>query len=291
MIKPNKIHCLNALEGLKKLPDESIDCVVTSPPYWGLRNYRVPETRWPDGKTCALGMEQDFNSYLGHLLEIFDEIYRVLKPTGTLWVNLGDTYAGDWRNYKASRYKNLQKTLGNNIAARPDARHWDPTNRPPPSFPRSVKRKSLCLIPERFTIGMLDQGWTLRNRIVWHKPNHMPSSVKDRFSCSWEYLFLFSKARKYYFDLDAVRIPHKASTLKRRNYKWKAPRPMRDTADKTEESNMCHPFGKNPGDCWQILTRAFREAHFAVYPEELCERPIQAGCPTDLLPLNRSMWN
>ena len=279
-IEPNKIHCLNALEGLKKLPNESIDCIVTSPPSWRLRDYRVPKTRWLDGESEALGMEQDFRSYLDHLLEIFNEMNRVLKSTGTLWVNLGDTYAGDWRNYKASLYKNPPKNLQHKNAALPTDRHWNPANRPPPSFPQSVKKKSLCLIPERFTIGMLEQGWVLRNRIVWHKPNHTPSSVKDRFSCSWEYLFLFSKSPKYYFDLDAVRIPHKASTLQRRNYRWKAPRSMRDTGVKSEESNMCHPLGKNPGDCWQIMTRPFREAHFAVYPEELCERPIRAGCPS-----------
>lgn len=189
MLALNKIHCMDAREGLEKLPDESIDCVVTSPPYWAMRDYRIPATKWGDGMRSVLGLEPTFDAYLEHLLEIFDQIKRVLKNTGTVWVNLGDTYAGSWGSYTPKRTKEKQKQLRYHCSSWPRPAYEDNTFRPPSSYKQFVRPRSLCQIPSRFTIAMANRGWILRDDIVWYKPNHMPSSVKNRFSCSWEHLF------------------------------------------------------------------------------------------------------
>jgi len=170
----------DALEVLKQMPDESINCVVTSPPYWALRDY---------GSEEQLGLEPDFNEYLEKLWAIFDEIYRVLRKNGTCWVNLGDTYYSTEKGTGGTSSKNKlgEKTF--------KAVHFKPIK------PKAKYReKSLCLIPERFAIGMVERGWILRNKIVWHKPNTLPESVKDRFTRSYEYIFFFTKSRKYYFE-------------------------------------------------------------------------------------------
>ena len=333
-LEANRIYWLDARDGLKMLPDESVDCVVTSPPYWATRDYSVGKTKWPDGSDSALGLEAGFDLYIEHLCSIFDEVKRVLKSTGTLWVNLGDTYhnatkwsksdrspqtisGGNNRTYKAGRLKN-----------------------------QGLPEKCLTQIPSRFALEMINRGWTLRNDIVWHKPNPMPASVKDRLACSWEHLLMFTKAKRYYFDLDAIRVPHKsiASKLMRpiKHVRLRASLHVsgQRLAPNPEEPQAFHPLGKNPGDCWTIPTetrtmgaivgqhgvvkvpggagwtghrqggaaRTIREndprwlspggknpgdvwqiaamgstlGHFAMFPERLVERPILAGCPTQV---------
>lgn len=302
MLDINRIHCINALDGLRKLPDESIDIVITSPPYWSLRDYGV------EGQ---IGLEKTLEEYLDKLFSIFTETQRVLKDSGTLWVNFGDVYSGSWGNYSPNGIQNSQReqTL--------EGKRWHRRGsisekiRPPSSLKRRIPRKSLCLVPERFAIGMVDRGWILRNKIVWHKPNHMPSSVKDRFTNSWEYVFLFSKSQKYYFDLDAVRIPHKSESIKRITQQWNGHREPKSSWQGMDIGKMCHPSGrnpgdfiretgilsrstagvysqrpgglsfqyagKNPGDTWLINTQPFPEAHFATFPEKLVERAIQTS--------------
>lgn len=322
MLEVDRIYLMEVREGLSKLPDESIDCVVTSPPYWGLRDYGastaavwggdpgcshefdIPIVRKRNNGTASavvgsnrqgvgsyvnhssvctrcgawrgqLGMESNFNDYIDHLLEIFDEVRRVLTPGGTCWVNLGDGYGGSLPGVSyAAKSKGKTSILRGGVehyAARGHQRgRWD---------------KCLLGIPERFMLGMLERGWTLRNKIVWHKPNRTPSSVKDRFTNGWEYLFFFAKSKHYSFDLDAVREPHKRGTPQaERNYQ----RMMAGRArfggkhalhGKKPAFSSGHPKGKNPGDCWDIHTKPFRGAHFAVFPEKLIERPIKAGCP------------
>lgn len=342
-----------------------------------------------------LGLEPNPDMFVDHLLEVFDEVHRVLKSTGTCWINLGDTYSGRWGNYAPNGNQGIQR------ARNEDGKGWsrrayeDTVFKPPSSTSLRVQKKSLCLIPERFALGMVERGWLLRNKIVWHKPNHMPSSVKDRLACSWEHLFFFVKSRKYHFDLDAIRVPHAYEARPRR------PKPRRDipgtggrlppnpgepqsmhpmgknpsdywaiapehrsfkalTGRKTRERSWiegkleryarriedsgsltrrekkralaaledeiarirdgssadfrlivrgnrashpgapgqsvrarelhdrgfyflrCHPNGSNPGDCWDLHTKPFPGAHFAVYPERLCEPPIRAGCPSSV---------
>jgi DNA modification methylase len=171
----------NALDKLKEIKTESINCIVTSPPYWGLRDYGV------EGQ---LGLEKTFEEYIDKLCTIFDEAKRVLRKDGTLWVNLGDTYWGGGNN-RGSSPENLSAKQFSNRGARGQVQNkWDD----------SYQSKSLCLIPFRFAIEMVNRGWICRNVIIWHKPNCMPSSAKDRFTVDFEYLFFFVKNKKYWFS-------------------------------------------------------------------------------------------
>jgi DNA modification methylase len=246
MIPLNRVVCADASKVLKKMPDECIDMVLTSPPYWNLRNYGVKD---------QMGLEADPQEYIHRIATIFDEVNRVLKKTGSLYLNLGDTYC------------NSHSGSG-----------W-------------LRPKQLLLLPPRIAIAMQERGWLLRNIIIWHKPNSMPSSVKDRLTNTWEYLFFFVKSPRYYFDLDAIRMPHKTGPAKF-NYRVReakrgnkelvgarsTPEEMarydskgamlsqkrRKTADEKykasgmrnapepSEPNAFHPGGKNPGD---VLTK------------------------------------
>lgn len=195
----------NALDELKKLPEESIDCVITSPPYYGLRSYKGAETNWGNW-FGQLGLEPNYQMYLNHLLMITDEIKRVLKKTGTLFWNMGDTYVG---GHIGGSIYNKEWYISSTDAI-PQIKQGRPQSRVD-----NISEKSLMMLPERFAIGMIEQGWILRNKIVWYKVNGLPSSVKDRFTNKWEYIFFFVKSRKYYFDLDAVRTPLKQSSVNR----------------------------------------------------------------------------
>jgi site-specific DNA-methyltransferase (adenine-specific) len=165
----------DCLKALKMFDHESVDCIVTSPPYWGLRDYGV------DGQ---LGCESTFGEYLGKLCDIFDEVKRTLTNTGTCWVNLGDTYASLSGGNIGATAKVGSTKLG--VQRR--------------GITTEVPEKSLCMIPFRFAIEMVDRGWILRNTMIWHKPNAMPSSVTDRFTVDFEYLFLFVKSKRYMFQ-------------------------------------------------------------------------------------------
>lgn len=271
----NKIYCRNALTALKKLPGNSIDCVVTSPPYWALRDYGVQATRWPDGTTASLGLEPSLHDYVAHLCDIFDEVRRVLKDTGTCWVNIGDTYAaagGSHRPDRKASAKAVFPAQQNAAGDRKAAEHMD-----------GIRPTCLCMIPSRFAIEMVRRGWILRNDIVWHKPNHMPTSVKNRLGCAWEHVLLFVKNKGYYFDLDAVRVPHRSKPKLAGSTSPSSRAPVSPTGSRRPprgtEAGAYHPLGKNPGDCWSILTRPTPDAHFATFPEALCEQPIHAGCP------------
>lgn len=195
------IYCGDALEVLKELPDQSIQMVMTSPPYWGLRQYAGgADIVWPDGWRGQLGLEPTPDLYVEHLMMIFQEVKRVLRKDGSFYLNIGDTYAGSGAGYSSP----------------PDPK-W-PKARTGLLEPRRLKTippKCMTCIPEQVMFAILGAGWTLRNKIIWHKPNTMPSSVKDRFTTTWEYLYFFTKARKYYFDLDSVREPHTAESLER----------------------------------------------------------------------------
>ena len=168
----NKIHNTDAISGLRLLPDESVDCIVTSPPYWQMRDYGIGSIVWPDGWSGQLGLEPTREEFIAHLCMIFDECRRVLKPSGTLWVNLGDSYS---KPYKYNRRQNPKwnensKNSDCLIDIKVDtARHRIPS-------------KSLCNILNKFADEMILRGWVLRNEIIWYKPACMPSSVRDRFT-------------------------------------------------------------------------------------------------------------
>ena len=167
----NKIHTGHALEILKTFPDSSINMCITSPPYWGLRDYKTDPVKWQDGWLGELGTEPDFNAYINHLCDIFDEVKRVLKDDGTCWVNIGDTYGGcsliSSYGVKAKGETSFLKSV----------EHLQKV-----AHTRGKYSKSLLLIPFRFAIEMSNRGWTVRNVIIWQKPNATPSSAKDRFT-------------------------------------------------------------------------------------------------------------
>lgn len=285
----NKVHEGHALDLLKKMPSDSVDLVITSPPYWGLRFYgEGTVTSWPDGWKGQLGLEPNYQLFVKHLVSILHEVKRVLKPSGSLYLNLGDTY----------------------------------------------QNKCMIGIPWRVALAMMDKdGWILRNSIIWNKPNHMPSSVKDRLGNGYEFIFHFVKSQKYYYNLDAIREPLSTTTTIRakaemergiktvsRDNKWLKAKDQKDSmknlhgksyaeqyqgkfsgagessealAKQTlrtrghsgyhdKEGNLLvNPFGKNPGDVWKIPTHPFPEAHFAVFPMAICWKPILSSCPLD----------
>jgi site-specific DNA-methyltransferase (adenine-specific) len=252
----NKIYQEPCLDTLKRMPNNYLDCVITSPPYWQLRDYGYPE-QW--------GLEPTFNEYLEHLWEMMNEIHRVLKTSGTVWINLGDTYNGN-------------KT-GNSDPKLNDTIHISQVKKETQKAPN----KSLLLLPHRFAIGCIDRGWIVRNDIIWAKRNGMPESVTDRFSKKHEYFFFMVKSEKYFFDLDAIRDKHNAASLERYKYEFSGNKLDADR-DKigTPSGIFENKKGKNPGsvsDFWDIPTKPSSNEHYAAYNDELLKKPILSGCP------------
>lgn len=226
---------------LPTVPTASVDCIITSPPYFQLRNYAADS---------QIGLEPTVGDWVNELLDVIDEAGRVLKPTGSLWLNLGDTY---------SRHP----------------RH-------------GASPKSLLLGPERVVMALVERGWTVRNKIIWAKTNPVPASVTDRLSCTWEVIYFATRQPKYYFDLDAIRIPHRSTTPPNRARPRRRPRPAwagplagnQNGLDALKAAGRSgHPLGKNPGDVWALPTANYRGAHFATFPQRLIERPLLATCP------------
>jgi len=278
MMEINKIYHGDALSVLRTFPDNSIDMCMTSPPYWGLRDYGVEQV-FPDGSKGQLGLEPTPEMYIQHMAEIFHEVKRVLKKTGTLWIVIGDTYWGGG-NAQGHTENTVQfgtvKTLEHGAVSKPVARG------------NQFQSKCLCMIPERLAWSMIQDGWILRNKNIWYKHNAMPSSAQDRFSNKYEFVYMFSQAQKYYFDLDAVREECSDISVKRAEYEKRRisnGKGISSIGYKSDAYGMparfvkLNPAGKNPGDEFEINTQPFPEAHFAVYPVKLCEKPIKAGCP------------
>jgi DNA modification methylase len=256
----NEIHICDCLEFMKKLPAKSIDFCMTSPPYWKMRDYGIKR---------QVGQEKTPEEYIEKLVLIFRELKRILKDSGSFYLNLGDTYIGSDCG-SASKKKKTWK-----------------------------RPKQLALIPSKVAIALQNDGWLLRNDICWFKPNGLPSSVRDRLTCRWEHVFHFVKQRKYYYNLDGIRVSHKASTIKRMRYRIKLQAKTGKTmtikskyfyADHKKYGSCGLVSGKslhgifrhnggNPGDLWKIPIKPLSIPHFAVYPEELCLRPIKSSCP------------
>src|SRR6266850_1947729 len=203
------------------------------------------------------------NECIEHLCLVFDEVRRVLKPTGTLWVNLGDTYSGsNGAGYSPTKWKALYE--GQNSIRRFSGRVDD------------VPSKSLCQIPSRFAIAMSTRGWILRNEIVWHKPNCMPSSVKDRFTVDFDKMFFFTKSKKYWFEMQYEDVTGNTHP-QRKDGRVTGKRACTGNWGTMKTSYVATK--RNKRCVWKIATRPFADAHFAVYPPELIETPIKAGCP------------
>lgn len=210
----------DAVEALQRLPSESVQCVVTSPPYWGLRNYDIES---------QIGLESTMQEYLRRLVAVFSEVKRVLREDGVLWLNIGDGYTSGNRRWRAPDKKNPVRAM--------DVR---------PETPDGLKPKDLLGIPWRLAFALQEDGWYLRNDIIWHKPNAMPESVKDRPTRAHEYVFLLSKSERYYYDHEAIKVNNGGKPRNRRTL-------------------------------WSINTQGFPGAHFATFPEELVEPCVMAG--------------
>jgi DNA modification methylase len=238
----------SALDRLRDIPTGSVDTVVTSPPYFRLRNY---------GVNGQIGAEDTVDEWVNALVAVLAEVARVLKPAGSVWLNLGDTFS------------------------RREAHGAPP--------------KGLVLAPERLLLALNASGWSCRNKVIWAKPNPMPASVKDRLSATWEPLYLLTRSKGYFFDLDAIRIPGRSNrgrptrtgadtkhaTTGTGRPSWAGPNAGNNSGLPAMKARgqSTHPLGKNPGDVWQIPTAAYRGAHFATFPEALVERPLRATCP------------
>lgn len=263
-MEANRIYRESCLETLRKMPDDFIDCVITSPPYWQLRDYGY-DGQW--------GLEPTFKEYLNHLWDMMDEIHRVLKPLGTCWINLGDSYSTQSGTNLAIANGTYKKEQSTYLTNRGESGNLIKD--------KTLKNKCLLLIPHRFAIGCIDRGWIVRNDCIWAKRNGMPESVKDRFSKKHEYMFFMVKNEKYYFDLDSIKdhtitsdtIIRDRDTTKLNNT------PGRTRMGGLKENNYSL---KNPGDVsdfWDIPTKPNSSKHYATYNDSLLIKPILAGCP------------
>lgn len=253
----------DAVTRLRELSDGSVRTCVTSPPYWGLRDY---------GNDGQLGLESTPQEFIENLCQVFDEVRRVLADDGTLWVNLGDSYAGSGKG-------------GQSAAKRSE--NWQPEYANKGLVPEGLKPKDLVGIPWQFAFAMQDRGWYLRQDIIWAKPNPMPESVTDRCTKSHEYVFLLTKNPRYYFDHEAIKEPSSAESAAREKrgrseghknangvpgqtvHSMHKPRAQRDDIEGEQL--------RNKRSVWTVNTKGYKEAHFAVYPPELITPCVLAG--------------
>jgi DNA modification methylase len=304
----------DALDVLLTCPNESVNCIVTSPPYWGLRDYNLEPQIWGGDPACrhewaetvvpsgggngksfrrdreawhnrgtcqpgfcskcgawlgSFGLEPTPELYVKHSVQIFSEVRRVMRKDGTLWLNIGDSYAAGGRE---ANQEHLER-MGNGTCT---ARALGPKMAPP-----GLKPKDLVGIPWRIAFALQADGWYLRSDIIWHKPNPMPESVTDRPTKAHEYIFLMSKSERYYYDANAITeksvMPAGTAGTWRGNVDFKLP----GGGPRFAKPNLGGSIDgtRNKRSVWTVATRPFPEAHFATFPEKLVEPCIKAGCP------------
>jgi len=260
------LHHGDCREVLRTLPESSVHCVVTSPPYFGLRDYGV------DGQ---IGLEQTPDEYVAEMVKVFREVRRVLRDDGTLWLNLGDSY----NTQPAGNKKpcGFSQTRPSRVSGNGDQETVN-TGR---SLVKGMKKKDLIGIPWRVAFALQADGWFLRQDIIWHKPNAMPESVRDRCTKAHEYIFLLSKSERYYFDNEAVKedaIYEETRTGRVGAYQIRA---MQSTGDGTTPTGVASRdlSKRNRRSVWTVATKPFKGAHFATFPPALIEPCILAGCP------------
>jgi DNA modification methylase len=253
-------------ESLRSLPDQSVDCVVTSPPYFGLRDY---------GHEGQIGLEPTPAEFVAAMVEVFDEVWRVLRDDGTLWLNLGDSYAAN-RTYQVEQTKGGPKHGAAQAVSGRGQRASD----------YGLKPKDLIGIPWRVAFALQEAGWYLRQDIIWHKPNPMPESVRDRCTKAHEYIFMLTKTPRYFYDSEAVKedaVSRKAQWTdnpandKQRGHSRRHAGFNGRYAETIRRDGA--PETRNRRSVWSVATKPFKEAHFATYPPGLIEPCILAGCP------------
>jgi DNA modification methylase len=251
----------SAETGLNELPDASIDCLVTSPPYWRLRDY-APNTSTEDGPACGhqsqIGLETTAEDYLTALRQVFRAARRVLTPRATLWINLGDSYSTNSDGYRCAA----------------PGQAGQPRYRPRADVPH----KNLLGMPWRLALALQEDGWILRNAIVWNKPHPTPSSIRDRLTCRHEMLFLFVTQPDYYFDLEPIRQPYTGDRAlsRRAHHGGTKPNTVRSSWPRTDSDGN---RGRNPGNVWTIPPDRSRGGHPAPSPLEIPRRCIASGSP------------
>jgi DNA modification methylase len=259
----DKIIQGDCIEVLKTLPDGIINTVITSPPYYGLRDYGI------DGQ---FGLEETPEAYVGKLVELFREIRRVLRDDGTLWLNLGDSYTSS--GIKSGVSNNTSSTLQGGKSTQTAASSVKG------KFYYDTKPKDLIGIPWRVAFALQSDGWYLRQDIIWHKPNPMPESVTDRCTKSHEYIFLLSKSQKYYFDNEAIKENSEWSGDARAGYGRLHYRGKREGDKGTGQENFVMITEKrNKRSVWTVTTKPYSGAHFATFPPDLIEPCVLAGSP------------
>ncbi len=312
----NEIQNIDCLQGLRELPDCSVNCCVTSPPYYGLRDYGV------DGQ---IGLEETPEAYVEKMVAVFREVRRVLKDDGTLWLNLGDSYWGG--KGQSSQAWSTEHTDRGVIQGKQHQISGKGETRPTDRRHESIKPKDLIGIPWMVAFALRADGWYLRQDIIWHKPNPMPESVTDRCTKAHEYIFLMSKSQRYYYDANAIKTPVADTTIQRlsqqvedqkgsdrvpgkTNGNMKAVGPGRTPRKGVDirggnqgsdngipamaingngvkghsgyfdaEGNLIGDGKANKKSVWTVTTKPFSEAHFATFPPELIVDMIKAGCP------------
>jgi DNA modification methylase len=280
------LNC-DVMDGLAQLPDESVHCVVTSPPYWGLRDYGV------DGQ---IGLEPTPAEFVSRMVEVFREVRRVLRDDGTLWLNLGDSYNTQQAGNKTP--SGFSQTRPSRVSGNGDQE----TVKHGRGLINGLKPKDLIGIPWRVALALQADGWWLRSDIIWSKPNPMPESVTDRPTKAHEYVFLLTKSERYFYDADAIKEaasyagPNAPGSISSPYGQGFTRRSRDDRARKNEqqadrrragfndrwdaaEAAGDAPLARNKRSVWQIATAPFAEAHFATFPPELPEICIKAGCP------------
>ncbi len=241
-------------ETLKELPDKIVNTVITSPPYYGLRNYREDK---------QLGLEETPEEYVSNLADIFDEVWRVLRDDGTVWLNLGDSYSGSG------------KGIAGNICKTHDQQNMDGIHSK--IVPEGLKPKDLIGVPWRVAFELQKRGWYLRQDIIWSKGACMPESVKDRCTKSHEYIFLLSKNKNYYYDNESIKVPVKDDwgTRDRTDGKY-----HNDGTGLTPHSGLEKSYETaNKRSVWTVNPKPYKDAHFATFPPDLIEPCVLAGCP------------
>ena len=306
----------DVMDKIKEVEDNSIDCVVTSPPYWGLRDYGT--AKWEGGDpTCShsygrntrggltnfqknnkgsfgdeaiktgehcklcgakridsqLGLEPTYQEHIKNIINVFQLLKPKLKDSATIWLNYGDCYA------TAKNGRDASNIVGDDRTFR---------NKPFTTIQGQLKNKDLVMMPNRIAIALQDDGWWIRSEIIWHKPNPMPESVRDRPTSAHEKIWLITKSKKYYYDADAIKEPTTESTKQRYKSGWKGNEERDYVSGKqnhfskyigTEKSKQDALKGRNKRNVWTITTKPFKAAHFATFPPDLIEPCIKAGCP------------
>lgn len=259
----------DCMAGLRLMPDQSVNTCVTSPPYFGLRDY---------GHAGQIGLEETPDAFVARLVEVFREVRRVLRDDGTLWLNLGDSYASSPRGNKPG-------DISTSSLTNPKRQDAVGRGRVDMSKASGLAHKQLIGIPWRVAFALQADGWYLRQDIIWHKPNPMPESVKDRCTKAHEYIFLLSKSDRYYFDADAIREPHARLWDPLKNGGSLCGTDGRDKAvigghgRAKRAPSAPNPLGRNRRSVWTVTTKPYAGAHFATFPPDLIEPCVLAGAP------------